>query len=266
MDYEAIDRALLQPRLPRWRAARAAVAGVRGGHAAWEAATTAGLVPASWAEPGRRTFMRGGGGAERERPIPASADEVARVVAASAIIEAVEALARELVAALEPWGQAAPRRIAWSLLPAGRLRQSWIRSRHAVCEALALAGLHASNAAFAALGSGASAGARLSALRSRSAAQRIFAHDAVMHEDWQRVVAAGVVVSRGPFGWIREGLGEPRAMLVPEPLVGRPFAALPDPMSPLLAIWAAGCALGSLSEARMVLHLGAPAGFEPMNG
>jgi hypothetical protein len=108
--------------------------------------------------------------------------------------------------------------------------------------------------------------AQLSSQRGRNAAQRVFAHDVAMHAAWRHAVDVNAVVPPGPFGQVLVPGEGYRPLHAPEALVGRPFALLADPMSPLIAIWEAGCVLTLLTQQRICLSLPTCAGGEALQG
>lgn len=254
-DYSSLHERLLRLSLPRLPAMLDAVAQAKDGRSAWEQLCADNVVPVTWANDPRRIFLGPMGSRTYPQPHPQTPQRAAMVAAAIDTIQAVEEHAWRIASALEPWGQSTPRQIHWNFLPVGKLKQQQLRGMHALCDALHLAGLHAGHGAY----DGTvvwPAAANLSSKGGRTAAQRIFERDVSMHEDWTRAIVANAKVPRGPFlrrlGPHHRGY---ESVCVPEPLVGRSFTELEDPMSPLLAIWEAGCALGMITDEAFVLHL-----------
>ncbi|WP_164013087.1 hypothetical protein [Pyxidicoccus trucidator] len=266
-DFFALDQQLLRLESPRFQEALIEVRGTKDAGAAWDRLLGRGLLPASWAEPGRCVFRvpriptRGRNSEYREQPRPRSTEAVAWVAASAEVMLAVEALAWEVAEALVPWGQSLPRRLVWHVLPRRKLKQFELRREGTLCHAMAMLDAHTGKAAPRTPGAPASTVARLSRLRARDAARRVFTQDVSIYEHWARAVAAGALVPRGPYHaqYRRVGMEYVRfPFSLPEALVGRPYAELPDPCSPLMAIWDAGCMLGWMSDDALVLHLPPP--------
>lgn len=259
LDYASIDARLLCVHAPRLSDARRAVASVKEAEAAWEILQREGFVPASFVEPGQRFFAGLPGVRMIERPYPISRDDAACIAAATDVIVVVEALARRIVAALELWGQPPPRKIVWTVLPPGKVKQRQLRGAYGVCDAMHLAALHAGHASAGDDSTIWTAAAKLSAQRGRSAAQHVFAHDVSMHESWVRAVRARATVPWGPYlKRLDSGSKQYVPVCIPRSLVGRSVADLPDPISPLLAIWNAGCVLDTVTDEAVLLHLPVP--------
>jgi hypothetical protein len=258
-DYVALHDRLLHLPMPRLPMMLDAIASAKDGRSAWEQLGAQNLVPAAWASDPRRIFLGPMGSRKYPQHHPITPQHAAIVAAAIDTMQVVEELAWRIAEALEPWGQPIPRQIHWNLLPPGKWKQQQLRGVHALCDAMHLAGLHAGHGAYDGTVVWPVA-ATLSSKGGRNAAQRVFERDVSMHEDWTRAITANAKVPRGPFlRRLKNMQGDYVAVCIPEALVGRSIRELADPLSPLLAIWEAGCAPGMITDEAFILHLPPPA-------
>lgn len=250
-EIEALADRLLRPERDRLDEARAIAAG-REARDAWRALSDRGLVPPSWVDDPRRSFRSLGGASHRGPPSASCAASFASIAAAMA---RAEELGRAIAEALAPWGGDRPDAIAWRLLPRGRrVRQRALRSDAHPSLAMLCAANAAENLGPRPIDPWATIAVRLSQRRGRSAEARIFERDVADAMAWRRASGGRVVVSAWPVPQIFDHRRSAYiALAIPASTYGRRFDELPDPFTPLLAIWRLGFALDRIGGDAIVL-------------
>ena len=243
--YQLVPRALAQGAVARALAGRL-----------WETYVARGLVPQSWAEDPARWFLRGSARVDArsklERLLDGALEEAQPGFLEAVILAAdprgvavAEALARQVVAGLAPWGAPAPSRVLWRFTEIDatqrpRSHESFPGGQWAsFCATHALGGRRGFTAEQEQLRASIVGDDRADALRWEGAAVVDFVH-------WRRWVAAS-----------RLGLRVTAPEYVTDPCVralqGRLFAELPDPFTPLVDLWWRGYGLEAVGRDTVVL-------------
>jgi hypothetical protein len=228
---EPLDPArVLRPERPRLALARAVAAGYDDAVAAWEALAASGVIPLAWVgDPGRlfACLDCGGIGTIDDETFhapaahPWSVETAVAFAADPAGVLRAEALAREVVARLAPWGVPQPARVVWRVGA----------PRDATPAALAPP-MDAAWRAWSAV----PRAARLARVPQGSLPDGVWGlvdSQFVAAQQWAACAAVdGGTVLRG------------------EPVR---FADLPDPFAPLVALWETGYALDAITAEAVVL-------------
>lgn len=254
--YELVPRALARKDVARALTARL-----------WETYVARGLVPASWADDPLRGFVRGDVRVDARSKLerlfdPASCEarpgflDAVILAADPRGVVAAEALARQVVVALGPWGAPAPTRVVWRFTEIDATQR--VRSHESFpggqwasfCATHSLGGRRGMSPEQERLRASIVGDDRADALRWEGAAVVDFVH-------WRRWVAASQLGLRVS---VPERVTEPCVRA----LEGRAFAELPDPFTPLVDLWWRGYGLEAVgSEAVVLLAARAPAVERP---
>ncbi len=245
--YQLVPRALAQGAVARSLAGRL-----------WETYVARGLLAPSWLEDPARRFLRGTARVDARSKLERLFDDAhedaqpgfleAVIVAADPRgIMAAEALARQVVAALAPWGAPAPTRVVWRFTEIDatqrpRSHESFPGGQWAsFCATHALGGRRGFTAEQERLRASIVGDDRADALRWEGAAVVDFVH-------WRRWVAASQLALRVTAPeYVAETNPSVRALL------GRPFAELPDPFGPLVDLWWRGYGLEAIGQDTVAL-------------
>lgn len=243
--FDELPRRLGRPQRPHLDAARAAVAACsRGRLSALEALASRGLLPPEWVGDPSRRFRTG---ARAIEPLKST-----HAVALAADLEGVvtaEELAREYIRRLRYFG--GPTRVPGVTLWTFRTLQLYARSRRTESAFFGRRYAQLGEPLLTALGWDDPVAASLP--RGRSVVRRCslggwsIEETSVLHEDIRQYGRLATARVRGLS--LTTPVVADRWWTLPAPLVHRverrPFAALPDPFEPLLALWRLGYALGN---------------------
>jgi hypothetical protein len=279
-DYDVLRHGLLEPQRPHLSAARWALAKFAEPEQAWRVLAAEGIVDQGWASDPRRAFLvgeacekcrgrgvRGGftgdpdewtddayvcgwcggsGVAEDAADRPTPDRELVLVLAGSPAAVEAERLAWEVVARLEPWGVAPAERIRW------RVGHPGARARPPVLEGVPNAvGITISDCLnhYRAELDGCDEHITIARPLGTRGQPYWGAHwQASAHAKWREAARRGYTVE--PIDRLRVGDADAPA----HPLVGRSFADLPNPYTPLLGIWTTGFAFDQIVDGVITMY------------
>jgi hypothetical protein len=201
---------------------------------AWEALAAASVIPLEWVQaPARRFLERWPWFNETAKEHPPTVLGCLQVAADTHGILAAESLTREVQAGLLGWGRSwAPQTMVWTV---GAWRTAGFGNRE---------GLRFLTQQLPRLPSERELGDLLAraATVNPNAVRRAYAQDVAGAARWEHAVRSGATVQGGAHD-------------------GKPFASLPNPYAPLLALWGLGYALLGLDRHhRAMLYAPVPAG------